>query len=259
MTTPSLDAQIDALYALPLEAFTASRNALAKHLKGDPDAVARVKALTKPSQVPWAVNLLYWNDRSAWSRLLDAGRALRAAQLDALGGSDSDVRSADAAHRAALTDAVSAATRLAAQAGGSAASDPLTRMLEALSLAHDLPPTPGRYTDLVQPAGFEALSGLSFGSLARVITGPPPPGAPRAQLEAAHHSAVAARERVADASRRADASLALADAQVQALRAQLERSEVALAAARAAAATASRELAEALATEADAERRLRNA
>lgn len=258
MTTSNLDTQIDALYALPLDAFTAARNALAKSLKGDAASVSLVKSLSKPAQVPWAVNLLYWNDRTAWTRLVDAGRALRAAQLDALDGRTADVRSADLAHRTALADAGASAGRLATQAGGAAAADPLTRMLEALSLAPELPPTPGRYTAVLQPAGFEALAGLS-----PVLTavGTPSDTAPTPsaqQLDAAHRAAVATRERLADVLVRAEASLALADTQVLALRAQLERAEATRAAAHAANTDAARDLADAVAAEHEAERQRRN-
>ena len=258
MTTPSLDSQIDALYALPLEAFTAARNALAKSLKGDAASVSLVKSLAKPTQIPWAVNLLYWNDRATWTRLLDAGVALRTAQLAALDGRASDVRGAEAAHRSAVTEAATSAARLAAQAGGAAASDPLMRMLEALSLAPEPPSTPGRYTDVLQPAGFEALAGVSLGLLAAAAVSRPSSAPSAAQLDAAYRAAVATRERLAEALARAEASCALADSQVLGLTGQLERAEATRASARAAAADAAGEFARAEAAERDAEQRLRN-
>ena len=51
-------ADIDRLYALPLEEFTRERDELAKRLRGngDADAAATVKALKKPSVAAWAVN-----------------------------------------------------------------------------------------------------------------------------------------------------------------------------------------------------------
>ena len=51
-------ADIDRLYALPLEEFTRERDELAKRLRGDgdADAAAAVKALKKPSVAAWAVN-----------------------------------------------------------------------------------------------------------------------------------------------------------------------------------------------------------
>ena len=58
----------------PLADFTSSRNALAKSLSGD--EAKRVKALAKPTLVPWAVNQVYWRARSVYERLLKAGDRL---------------------------------------------------------------------------------------------------------------------------------------------------------------------------------------
>jgi hypothetical protein len=51
-------AETERLYALPLDEFTAERDALAKKLRadGDRDAAAVVKALKKPSVAAWAIN-----------------------------------------------------------------------------------------------------------------------------------------------------------------------------------------------------------
>ncbi|HEX6580351.1 MAG TPA: hypothetical protein VF195_05715, partial [Actinomycetota bacterium] len=59
-----LEGRIDELYGLPLERFTAERDALAKELAsaGDRDGAARVKALRKPVVAAWAVNLLARED-----------------------------------------------------------------------------------------------------------------------------------------------------------------------------------------------------
>ena len=155
----TLEATIDELYALPLADFTAARNALAKTLEGD-DAV-RVKRLEKPSLVPWAVNQLYWRERRTYDRLMASGEALRTAQIGALKGRTSDVRGATGEHRAAVSAAVATANQLAAQAGARPSIEPLSRMLEALSLSPEPPAPAGRFTDLLQPAGFEALAGVT--------------------------------------------------------------------------------------------------
>jgi hypothetical protein len=155
---PSLDSRIDELYQKPLDEFTAARNALAKTLSGD-DAQS-VRKLAKPTVVPWAVNQLYWHDRRAYDRLLTSGARLRAAQIAALKGRSKDLRSVADAHRNAIAEAAQHATRIAAQAGSSPNPDELTRTLEALSLAPELPEPPGRLTRPLQPAGFEALAGV---------------------------------------------------------------------------------------------------
>jgi hypothetical protein len=166
----SLDSQIDALYQQPLAGFTAARNALAKTLSGA-DA-ARVKKLPKPTVVPWAVNQLYWHARSAFDRLRASGEKLRTAQIAALKGKSADVRAALEAQRKAIADAVQQATALAGDSGSQPNADELTRTLEALSLAPELPETPGRLTRALQPAGFEALAGVPIRAKPETPAGP---------------------------------------------------------------------------------------
>jgi hypothetical protein len=150
---------VDELYRLPLGEFTAARNALAKSLGG---AQAKdVKALAKPTVVPWTVNQLYWRDRKTYDRLMQAGAALRSAQIAALKGRAADIRTATETHRTAVGEAVKSAVSLAAAQGSHPAADQLARMLEAISLSPSAPEPPGRLTELVQPSGFEALAGVT--------------------------------------------------------------------------------------------------
>jgi hypothetical protein len=155
----ALETQIDTLYALPPTEFTAARNALAKTLKGD--AAARVKKLEKPGVVPAAINQLVWHDRRAFDRLMRAGRELRQSQIAALERRTGSSQAASAEHRAALAAATAAALTAANSAGLRPAADAVSRMLETISLAGETPAHPGRYVDVVQPAGFEALLGVS--------------------------------------------------------------------------------------------------
>jgi hypothetical protein len=163
-----IESGIDELYQQPLEAFTSARNALAKTLSAA-DA-AHVRKLVKPTVVPWAVNQLYWRERQVLDRLRKSGGRLRTAQIAALKGRAADLRAASEAHRKAIAEAASEASRIAASAGSHPAADELTRTLEALSLAPEWPETPGRLTRPLQPAGFEALSGIP---VANAATGPP--------------------------------------------------------------------------------------
>jgi hypothetical protein len=153
------DAKIDDLYRLPLSEFTGARNALAKSLAGD-DA-KRVRTLEKPTVVPWAVNQVYWRARSTYDRLMKSGEKLRAAQIAALEGRAADVRAASEAHRRAIADAVTEAERLSAESGAKPGTDALARTFESLSLATSAPESPGRLTEALQPAGFEALLGIT--------------------------------------------------------------------------------------------------
>jgi hypothetical protein len=155
----ALDAKIDDLYRLPLSEFTGARNVLAKSLTGA-DA-KRVKALAKPTVVPWAVNQVYWRARATYDRLMKSGEKLRAAQIAALEGRNADVRAAGEAHRRAIGEAVAEAERLATASGAKPGAEALARTFESLSLATSPPETPGRLTEALQPAGFEALLGVN--------------------------------------------------------------------------------------------------
>jgi hypothetical protein len=244
----ALDSKIDDLYAQPLSEFTAARNALAKTLSGD--EAKRVRALAKPTVVPWAVNQVYWRARAAYDRLMKAGERLRKAQIAALEGRSADVRAASEAHRHAIAEAVAEAERLAAPAGSKPATDTLARTFEALSLATELPESPGRLTEALQPAGFEALMGVkpqpgaakppsvarAFqvheggrqkpGSQPTKTSAPPPPKpdprAERARREAEAREAAAMRQRQA-AVKQAEAKVARAEAAEREARAVWER------------------------------------
>lgn len=173
----AIEGHIDELYQAPLEEFTTRRNALAKTVGGADSQ--RVKKLPKPTVVPWAANQLYWKTRATYDRLLKSGERLRHAQLGALEGRAADIRTATETHRKALSEAVKEAERLAAAAGSHPASDALMRTFEALSLMRDAPAPPGRLTEALQPAGFEALAGVPVRLPApRPDAGKPSPPAP---------------------------------------------------------------------------------
>lgn len=238
----ALETRIDALYALPLADFTEARNALAKSLTGEERA--QVKRLEKPTVVPWAINQVYWHERTAWTRVMSAGRGLRAAQLAALDGKADDLRDASTAHRAAVSGAVAAAQHLAERHGARPAADELARMLEAISLAADPPATPGRFTQAVQPAGFEALAGFTPAVRpAHTVRTPPADPPARHGVSPAKAAARAAAE--AERARAADAARAAAQAAVEDARAALEAAEADAAAAHKAAEAAKRELVQA--------------
>ncbi len=174
---PTLESHIDDLYKLPLGGFVAARTALAKTLNG-PDA-KRVKALPKPTGVPWAVNQLYWHARNTYERLAKVGEQLRSAQVAALEGKKGktvEVQAATDVHRAAVSTAAAVAERLAGRAGVSLDFDEVARMLEALSLAATLAEAPGRFTKPLAPAGFEALAGVVVKAVPKQVAAPPRDG-----------------------------------------------------------------------------------
>lgn len=74
------------LYGLPLEEFTAQRNALARELRGARrrDQAAAVSKLRKPSVAAWAVNQLTRTQQRDVAALFEAGDALQQAQEEVL-------------------------------------------------------------------------------------------------------------------------------------------------------------------------------
>lgn len=224
-----LDSKTDGLYRLPLNEFTAARNALVKTVRGA-DAT-RIRTLAKPSVVAWAVNQVYWHARHVYERVMKSGEQLRKAQIAALEGKKADVRAASDAHRRAIGDAVQQAERLAAAAGSHPGADALMRTFEALSLAVDRP-APGRLTEPLQPAGFEALAGVS-----------PAPVKSRATTE--HHARLKARATSEPRATPDDAVEKQRAIEEKRRQAEIQKAEAALERARSAAALARESLARA--------------
>lgn len=159
--------EIDALFQLPLNEFTAARNALATKLKNAEraDEAARVKALTKPPVSAWVVNQLYWQHSSSFERLMTAGDRLRSAQASQLRGKAGDLQEPLEARRAALSDLIQRATALLRESGHEPSPDLMRRVtttLEALATygSRASAAAAGHLTDDVQAPGFEALAAL---------------------------------------------------------------------------------------------------
>ena len=203
-----LEEELDRLYALPLNEFTAARDELAKRLKaeGERDLADRVKGLRKPTVAVWLVNQLAREREVDVKRLLKAGEALGKAQATAKGFGD------------ARRDEQHALERLASaarEAGvGPQAAERAIQTLRAASLTgegRDLLKR-GRLTEELEPPGFEALAGMP---LAKPPRRPKPKAPPRknpqlkraqdrvkklkAEAERAEREAAAAAERLAKA------------------------------------------------------------
>jgi len=132
VTDPTGDERVDRLYALPLDEFTAERNALAKELRkeGDRDSADAVKALKKPSVEAWTVNQLARQHGDEVARLVELGEE----QPDVLASGDRDrLRQAMGDVRGTLTSLAKQAERIL---GGtdrkptSALLERVTRMLQ---------------------------------------------------------------------------------------------------------------------------------
>src|SRR5918999_270653 len=89
-----IDAEIDALFQLPLTEFTNARNGLAARLKkaGRTEDAERVKSIQKPPASAWTVNQLYWRHPKEIDALLAVGERFRKAQAAQLAGKSADLR-----------------------------------------------------------------------------------------------------------------------------------------------------------------------
>jgi hypothetical protein len=158
MVSRRLETDIDRLYQLPLDEFTAARNALARTAGDD---AADVRQLVKPSIPAWAVNQLYWKQRELYDALIDASAALRKTHKTILGGRRADLREPSRAHEEALEAALKGALALLQEAGHPATDATRQGVLTTLRALPANEP-PGRLTATLQPGGFEMLQGLSI-------------------------------------------------------------------------------------------------
>lgn len=157
MPTRRIDSEIDRLYQLLPGEFTAARNALAKNAGTD---AADVRRLAKPSVPAWAINQLYWKQRTDYDALVEAATELRKVHKAILGGRRGDIREASKAHDAAI-DAALKNTLALLRKEGQPATDATRQAIVTTLRALPVDEPPGRLTHALQPGGFEMLAGLS--------------------------------------------------------------------------------------------------
>jgi valyl-tRNA synthetase len=218
-----LDEQIDQLYQLPLEEFTAARNALAK-ASGD----SAVKKLEKPVLAAWAVNQLYWHERKLYDEVIKTSGQVRTAHQQMLAGKASDVKAVEVFHAEAMRKAKTAIRKFIEAAGNTASEavmTPITEMLDALPTTDE----PGRFTKPFRRTGFEALHGVTIAAKP-VDRGTPKPAKTKAEedgdeaqqkREADKQELLMAKERL----RFADAAAREAEAALERAQRALERAE----------------------------------
>jgi len=163
------DAEIDALFRLPLADFTSARNALAARLNklGRAIDAKRVKSLAKPPAPAWAVNQLYWQKPRAIEQLIDVTERVRKAQTGKIkNGNVRALLNEKKQMMAALTERASA---ILAGDGHAASPDAMRRVsatLEALAVwgRTEGAPQAGRLTADLDPPGFDALAAVMGGA-----------------------------------------------------------------------------------------------
>jgi hypothetical protein len=132
-----------ALFRTPPDRFIAERDGLVKELKtaGRDDDAAAVKALRKPTATVWALNQLPDREPDALSSLFETGRALRAAQSEAIAGSSSNALvEAGTERRAAVGRWTAATVAILDESShrGAAQTDAIAMALEAASVDADI-------------------------------------------------------------------------------------------------------------------------
>ena len=135
----SVDSDIDDLFRLTPDRFTAARDELAGRLAktGEKDAAAAVKKLRKPTLIAWALNELSRRSREDLTSLIEAGDELRSAQRKAASGmKESGFQRAVEARRRAIHALTAAAVEILSEAGkpSQSAEAEIGRTLEAASV-----------------------------------------------------------------------------------------------------------------------------
>jgi hypothetical protein len=255
MTLPT-DERVARLYGLPLEEFTAERDALAAEMRaeGDTEGAAAVKALRKPTAPAWAVNQLVRAEPDLMEALLGAGGELRQAHRQAASGRGAaQLRAAADAERAAVELLMGRAADAIGRPLTATLADAIRNSLHAASSddeARELVRT-GTLTTPLRPVGLgpvpAATATPSGGGRAR------PADSARAKRRAAELAAMLKAAKASEAALRRE---------VDAATRALERAEIVYARAREAAETAAeraqearRRVREARAALTDAERR----
>jgi hypothetical protein len=163
---PDLDAELDALYDLPLESFTKARNDLAARLRKahQSEAAAEIRGLKKPSAVAWAANRLARDDPKQVTALLEAGERLRDVQQRALEGkaSGDDVGDAAAAERDAIRALLASARKRLGSKATPTLLDRLSQTLRAAAVDEEGRSllARGRLTEELKAIGFGPLEAV---------------------------------------------------------------------------------------------------
>jgi hypothetical protein len=159
MASRRVEAEIDRLFQLAPDEFTAARNALAKDAGADAPEVRR---LTKPAVAAWAINQLHWKRRPVYDALIAAAKDLRQTHKAVLAGRSGDLRAVGKVHEEALETASKAALSVL-QDGGHPVTDATRHAILTTLRALPSDEPAGRLTRALQPGGFEMLAGLSIG------------------------------------------------------------------------------------------------
>ncbi len=268
----NVDAEIDALFRLPLAEFTPARNALAARLKKADRAIdaERVKSLAKPPATAWTVNQLYWQNPRAIDQLLAVAERVRKAQTGRIKGAD--VRELLDEKKRIMAELMEQASAILSAAGHAASPAVMRRVsatLESVAMwgKTEGAPKAGRLTADLDPPGFDALAAVMGGAKidsARVLAfrAPKPAEDPAAARARARETVQAAEKVLREARReaeRAETALRKTNARTAAVEKEKQQIEARYAEAKEEARVVSNEAKKAAQAVADAERSLARA
>jgi hypothetical protein len=206
---------LDRLYAASLDEWVATRDAVAKELRGEGrrEEADEVKKLRKPPAPVWAANQLARRRPRSVRRLIEAAEQLRTAQASGR----EDYATARAEERDALEAAVAEGRTILAEAGADseAMSARLERTLQSAAANEQTAQAleAGRLDEELEASGFEALLGAFPSGRAAAKPNAAKEKPRKAQLESARKrvdearaAATEARKAVREAERRAQAA-----------------------------------------------------
>ena len=231
---PDVEAELDRLYALPLEEFTQARNDLARRLAkaGSKDTADEVKKLAKPSIPVWTANQLARREPGEVRALLRSAEELRKAQQRALAGKGADELRERLAEQRRAVRALARLGRDILAAEGRSVSDAIVeriaKTLDAAALDEGtrFQLRGGRLAEEPEAAGFDALAGMASAAPARTTPRKAPAAGRRERVAEARKAVQSARREAREESRRAAAAerdAARAESAAQAARHEAEQ------------------------------------
>jgi hypothetical protein len=165
-----VEGEVDRLFELPPEEFTAARDELAKRAAGEgrADDARTIKALRRPTVAAWVVNQVARRRPQELEELLEAGASVRRAQRKVLSGVRSaEFREASERRRKLVTGLVRAAEDVLKESGraSAGAGEAVRSTFEAASLDDESAELvrAGRLSkELLPSASFGAVEGLGL-------------------------------------------------------------------------------------------------
>jgi hypothetical protein len=192
-------AEVEQLYGLPLDEFTAARDDLAKAHRRDGrrEEAAEVAALRKPVLAAWVVNRLARDERKEMQRLVDAAAAIRSGK-----GAEGELREA--------LDRLTAVGRELLVSEGRSADATLQQVASTLRAGAASDPDlllTGTLTQPIEASGFGAMAGASPAPAARRPAGAKAePSVDRKAVERARRAVTEARDEARRLEREASAA-----------------------------------------------------